>query len=158
MYQVTKHWRSLLGARRLQDSPEGLGPSSSLGAGSILASQKAPETLLGAPAPFQSDCRWVCTAPGYMGWEEHIPDSWVWIMGENCTGNSLELMQFLGEASGFVALTESRRKSQCPEMRVAEVATCRLLGGQVSWRILAVHFKILKDLFGAQNTAASLHC
>ena len=68
------------------------------------------------------------------------------------------LMYFGGKASGFVALTESRKTSQCPETRVAEAATLQLLRGWVTWRILAVHFKTLQDLFGAQNRVASLHC
>ena len=145
MYQsdrVTKRRRSLLGACRLQDSTEGQGTSSSLGAGSVIAPQTAPEILLGAPAPIQSNCGWVRIAPVYTGWDEHVPDCWIWIMGENSTGNSLELIHFGGKASGFVALTESRRKSRCPETRVAEAATRRSLGGQVSRRTLAVHFKI----------------
>lgn len=80
---------------------------------------------------------------------KHVPDHSVWIMDENCTENSLELIYFGGKASGFAALRAG--EGRCPETRVAEAATGRLLRGQVCWRILAACFEMLKELSGGSK-------
>lgn len=80
---------------------------------------------------------------------QHVPNHSLWIMGENCTENSLELIYFGEKASGFAAPRVG--EGQCPETRVAEAATGRLLRGRVSWRIMAVWFEILKELSGGSK-------